>query len=359
MSAFDFMKKTNSHESFSSGLSSLLIEDLYDSQLDTFVNQPKPPKIKKETSYFSMIDDFAMASSAEKPENHFEQKSAFAFLSACKFFAYIFFLHEKLISLPASSPTTLSRSSVSYKASSKLSKAAHVYKIRPNDEMKLISATSTLRRVQAEKSNTLKTIQRLYKRHIQTMQQMQTLKSRISDMKREQEKALMEEDFLTLENLKNAQDKMTKSLYELSSSHALQTQIHGAWRELHEIMARESEAATHVSDCCEKVKQERHLQYMKFVTDNERMHQKRLQEIETGRIAIETEKSEVAFELGLWEQSNQDLVERKQDATFQLDLQKKDLTKEAQLVQVRTFSHEGGGDDIYTFFSNKKSFLVD
>lgn len=202
--------------------------------------------------------------------------------------------------------------------------------------MKLISATSSLGRVQTEKRNTFQKIQRLYNKQSQTLNQINVLKSRIETVQQQKELALSSENFLMVENLKNQEEKMTNSLYELSSSHALQSQLHAAWKEMHELLSRESEISAHILDCCEKVKHERHLQHMKFVTDSERMHQKRLKEIEHGRSVIETEKSEVAFELGLWEQSNQDLLERKQDATFQLDLKKKDLATEAHLVQVST-----------------------
>lgn len=105
MSAFNFMNKTESHESLSSVLSSSLIDDLYDSQLDTFVNQPKPApfrqqkkKKKPETTFFSMIDDFAMgslqeqsiSSSPSKRSPRFELKSAFPFMSSCKYFPLLY-----------------------------------------------------------------------------------------------------------------------------------------------------------------------------------------------------------------------------------------------------------------------------
>lgn len=114
MSAFDFMNKTKSNENLSSGLSSLLIEDIYDSQLDTFVNQSKPTKSssKEESSnYFSMIDDFAM--STKKPEESFEKKSAFAFMSPCKYsrervciIIYSFFIVSVITSIISSITTT-------------------------------------------------------------------------------------------------------------------------------------------------------------------------------------------------------------------------------------------------------------
>lgn len=108
MSAFNFMNKTESHESLSSVLSSSLIEDLYDSQIDTFVNQAKPtpsrPQQKKkkkkgqESTIFSMIDDFAMASqdqrlspSSGRKSTNFEVKSAFPFMSSCKYLCILIF----------------------------------------------------------------------------------------------------------------------------------------------------------------------------------------------------------------------------------------------------------------------------
>ncbi|KAI7871972.1 uncharacterized protein EV154DRAFT_529369 [Mucor mucedo] len=329
MSAFNFMNKTESHESLSSVLSSSLIEDLYDSQIDTFVNQAKPtpsrPQQKKkkkkgqESTIFSMIDDFAMASqdqrlspSSGRRSTNFEVKSAFPFMSS---------------SSSASSSTTTATTKTSFPVTS----APSGRKFQANEELKLISASSTLHRIQAEKNHRLQTLQRHYKRQEQTRDQIMTLRTRLLELEKERDEAISQEDFVRVERLEATRVKLTQSLNELDTGYL--PRVDAVWREMHDIMVRESEAATHVLDCCEKVKEERHLQYMKFVTDHERMHQKRLEEIELGRQGLESQKSEVAFELGLWEQADEDLTERKGEATFQLDHQQKDLSKEVQLIQ--------------------------
>lgn len=206
-------------------------------------------------------------------------------------------------------------------------------KFQPNDELKLISATSTLHRVQAEKSHRLQSLQRHYKRQEQTRDQAKTLKKRLVELEKERKEAIEQEDFLRVEEIETGEKKIKQSLNELNTGQPAAV-LDAVWREMHDIMVSESEAAAHVVACCEKVKEERHLQHMKFVTDHERMHQKRLEEIEQGRQGLESQKSEIAFELGLWEQADEDLTERKGEATFELNHQQKEISKEVQLIQV-------------------------
>lgn len=203
--------------------------------------------------------------------------------------------------------------------------------------MKLISATSLLNRLSTEKTNSMHTLHRLYARQWQTQEQMTQLKNKIQMLCQQQDIALAAEDFLVAETLQSQEEKMKQSLNELEHEQIIKTQLYAAWDHLSGIVAQEAEAAKEVLKCSEDVKEERYLQYMKFVTDRERMHQQRLEELNQGRSVIESEKSEVAFDLGLWEQSHQDLVEREDDTIHEEKLKQQELNTQVDLVQVSKY----------------------
>lgn len=201
--------------------------------------------------------------------------------------------------------------------------------------MKLVSATASLQRIQTEKSNELNKLERLYKKQLQIYDQLSTLKSKISLVQQQKTDALSIEDFFAAETLQTQEQKMSTSLSELMSQTSIEQQIQTSWKKVNEIQVKESKASQQVIGFSEQVKQERHLHYMKFITDNEKIHQQKIKEIDEQRNEIESEKSEIAFDFGLWEQSQEDLLEREDDAIHEEVVIKKDLEDQTHHIQVK------------------------
>ncbi len=206
--------------------------------------------------------------------------------------------------------------------------------IKPNNEMKLISAKTSLQRIQTEKSNEVNKLERLYKKQLQVYDQISTLKLKIALVQQQKETALSKEDFLVAETLQTQEQKMSISLSDLSSNTLLQEQIYTIWKKIHELQEKEDIAAKDMVACCQQVKEERHLHYMKFITDNEKLHEQKLKDINHQRNLIESEKSEIAFDFGLWEQNQQDFIERQDDAIQEQVRTKKNLEEQTKQIQV-------------------------
>lgn len=198
--------------------------------------------------------------------------------------------------------------------------------------MKLIFANSSYHRLQTEKTNELNTLSRLYTKQLAVYDQITTLKSKIHLVQQQKDTALAKEDFLIAETLHHQEQKMTTSLEELGSNTALQKQIHTVWQRIAQLEEKEAELAQEVVTCCGQVKEERTTSFDKLVNDRERIHQQKLQAIGDKRTQLESEKSEVAFDLGIWEQSNQDLTEREEDAVHEETVKKRALVAQGELV---------------------------
>lgn len=207
--------------------------------------------------------------------------------------------------------------------------------------MKLISATSALNRLESEKTKGISKIQRLYTKQSQVYEQLSTLKTKIEFVQKQKEQALEGEDFLLAETLQTQEEKMTLSADELEATTPtlLGKQIFTSWQRVHALQEEESQLSKEVAEWSRKVREERSTLYMKFISDNEKIHEQKLHEIEKQGELIESEKSERAFDLGLWEQAEEDLVAREDDAIHEDLKRKKDIEAQTELVQVCLFCH--------------------
>ncbi|KAI8070204.1 hypothetical protein BDF21DRAFT_104427 [Thamnidium elegans] len=294
MSAFGFI-------SSSPPLSSLLIEDLYDSQqwgssASASTRSDKPVQ----ASYFSILDDLTERNESTESSPK-RSTSAFSFMSPIS---------------DSSSNNNISRHKT----------------IKANTEMKLISATSLLYRLGTEKSNAMHGLHRLYAKQWQTIEQMTQLNSKLQLLCQQKDIALAQEDYLVAETLQTQEHKLNDSLEQLRSM-SWRNQVYDAWLNISKLTDQESKAASDVLQWAGLVKEERQLQHMKFINDLERMHQVKLQDLNQGREQVESEKSQVAFDLGIWEQDQQDLEERKEEAVQKDKLQKNEISAEIDLVQ--------------------------
>lgn len=199
--------------------------------------------------------------------------------------------------------------------------------------MKLISATSLLYRLGTEKTNAMHVLHRLYAKQWQTAEQMTHLNSKLQLLSQQKDIALTQEDYLVAETLQTQEQKLNESLEELRRM-SWRSQVYDGWLNVSKLTEQESKAASDVLQWSRLVKEERQLQHMKFINDLERMHQAKLEALNEGREQVESEKSQVAFGLGLWEQDQQDLEERKEDAVQKYKLQKNEISTEIDLVQV-------------------------
>lgn len=343
MSAFGFITnpKTKNEASSSALLSPSLVEDLYDSQqLNTFVNQsrtftstPSPPspfkpffpsqKHKKpvQQSYFSFIDDL---DSIEKPKSNASLSGSSVSQAESLFKSAFGFIGPSA----AVTPTTPNA------APSPPPPRVTKKHIPANNEMKLISATSALNRLESEKIKGISKIQRLYTKQSQVYEQLSTLKTKIEFVQKQKEQALEGEDFLLAETLQTQEEKMTLSVDELEGTPSLLgKQIFTSWQRVYALQEEESRLSKEVAEWSKKVREERSTLYMKFISDNEKLHEQKLHEIEKQGESIESEKSERAFDLGLWEQAEEDLVAREDDAIHEDLKRKKDIEAQTEMVQ--------------------------
>ncbi|GAA5802229.1 hypothetical protein HPULCUR_007692 [Helicostylum pulchrum] len=296
MSAFGFI-------SSSPPLSSLLIEDLYDSQQwvsSASASTTKSDKPTIQASYFSILDDLAEQSGGSTETSPTKQST--------------FMSPNSVVSTSSSSNITRPKT------------------IKATNEMKLISATSLLYRLGTEKTNAMHVLHRLYAKQWQTTEQMTQLNSKLQLISQQKDIALTQEDYLVAESLQTQEQKLNDSLEELRSL-SWRSQVYDGWLNVSKLMEQESKAAVDVLQWSGLVKEERQLQHMKFINDLERMHQVKLQDLNRGREQVESEKSQVAFDLGIWEQDQQDLEERKEEAVQKDKVQKNEISTEIDLVQ--------------------------
>ena len=202
--------------------------------------------------------------------------------------------------------------------------------------MKLSAVNKSIQRVQQCKTQELDTLDRLYRKQSQVYEQIGTLESKLELMQQQKDAALEKEDYMEAETLQIQEQKMTVSLAELQEQHLLTNKIYAAWQHVASLEKQEADYAEQLIESCKAVKEERSTRHMKFVQDIEKMDHERLLEIEEQRAKIESEKSEVAFDMGLWEQAEEDLAERQADAIHEEEKKKQFLEGQHREIQVHS-----------------------
>jgi len=101
------------------------------------------------------------------------------------------------------------------------------------------------------------------------------------------------------------------------------------------ILQQESQYAEQMAKCCQEVEEERRRRFETFAADKERLHKDTIKRMEQQRAAIESEKSEIAFDLDMWSQNHTDLDERMEEAVQEEVKRKKTLEATSESIQVR------------------------
>ncbi|KAG0178712.1 hypothetical protein DFQ28_006767 [Apophysomyces sp. BC1034] len=202
--------------------------------------------------------------------------------------------------------------------------------------MKQLSAETTWKRVQAEVSRQRDLIQRLYQRRILVYQQVIQFQEKIQTLVEKKKSALSSEDYTAAEAAHTQEVGIKQKLEKLFVTEVddLDQAIHQSWKDMEGIVFRESEAATALAEACRESKEDRQNQLIKFNIDTERMHEKALQKINSERADIDKEKSEIAFEVEMWEQSNAEFRDSLNDIAHDERVKKDELTAKMDQVQV-------------------------
>jgi uncharacterized protein YPO0396 len=155
-------------------------------------------------------------------------------------------------------------------------------------------------------------------------------------MEYKKQQALQSEDFEAAHKHSIRKSKLEKDLIEFSSCN-FEEQARKCWQVLITILQQESQDAESMIKCCQEVKEERQRQLTTFSADKKRLHDQTIKQMEQQRAEIESEKSEIAFDLGMWTQNHADLDERMEEAVQEEVGRKKALKTTSAAIQVNIY----------------------
>lgn len=159
------------------------------------------------------------------------------------------------------------------------------------------------------------------------------MKNEISAIAHEKQQALDSENYEAAHKYAVQGEKMEKDYADLLSRN-FQDRIRKEWEQLICILQQESQDAETMARCCQEVKDERRRRFETFAADKERSHKEIVKQMEQQRAAIESEKSEIAFDLDMWSQNHTDLDERMEEAVQAEVKRKKSLEATSATIQV-------------------------
>lgn len=160
------------------------------------------------------------------------------------------------------------------------------------------------------------------------------MKNEIDEVDHKKQQALDTEDFEAAHKYAIRKEKMEKDYADLSSRN-FHDHIRKEWEQLINILQQESQHAEQMAKCCQEVEEERRRRFETFAADKERLHKDTIKRMEQQRAAIESEKSEIAFDLDMWSQNHTDLDERMEEAVQEEVKRKKTLEATSESIQVR------------------------
>ncbi|KAI9266897.1 hypothetical protein BDA99DRAFT_506925 [Phascolomyces articulosus] len=203
------------------------------------------------------------------------------------------------------------------------------------NEMNRLSAETTWKRIQAEKEREKDKIQRCYNKRALIHEQMIQLQKEIHQVTVKSKEALTVEDYLQAQAFQTQQNKLTEKLWDVFSDTEDQVEqhIHACWISLVDLLTREMEAAKKLADACQHTKDDRERQLLKYHIDQERKYEERLQHIQHQRGKLDQEKSEIAFEQEMWEQSDAEFKSHMDELVHQERSKKEEVTHKMKNVQ--------------------------
>ncbi|KAF7724412.1 hypothetical protein EC973_001076 [Apophysomyces ossiformis] len=207
---------------------------------------------------------------------------------------------------------------------------------KASSEMKHLSAETTWKRVQAEVSRERNQAERLYNRRTLVYQQAIQLQDKIQVLAEKKKAAISSEDYSAADTAHAQQKKLKEKLDHLTFTEMdkLNQEIHQSWKNIERLVTEEVEAVKALSEACGEEKEDRLNQMMKFNIDNESFHEKTLQQVNTQRADIEKEKSEIAFEIEMWEQSHAEFRDSLNDIARDERFKKEELIVKMDGIQI-------------------------
>ncbi|CAO3638461.1 unnamed protein product [Mucor fragilis] len=204
--------------------------------------------------------------------------------------------------------------------------------IKPDKETILLKASTRWQKIQKKKSSQVQRIKKHYEDQIKYQQMGHKMKDEIVDIGHKKQQALDLENYEAAHKYAIQEEKMEKSYADLLARN-FQDQIRKEWEQLIDILQQESQDAEKMAKCCQEVKDERRRRFETFATDKERSHQQTIKQMEQQRATIESEKSEIAFDLDMWSQNHTDLDERMEEAVQLETKRKKSLESTSTAIQ--------------------------
>ncbi|KAG2227691.1 hypothetical protein INT45_004733 [Circinella minor] len=203
-------------------------------------------------------------------------------------------------------------------------------------EINQLSAETTWKRIQAEKEREKDKIQRCYNKRVLIHEQMIQLQKEIKNIEIKTKEAMDSEDYLQAQTLEQQQTKLTEKLWDVfgHTEEQVEQQIHTCWKTLADLLAKETEAAKKLANACKHTKDERERQLLKYHIDNERKYEEKLQQINQQRGKLDEEKSEIAFDMEMWEQSNTEFKNKMDELVHKEKSKKNEVTLKMKNVQM-------------------------
>ncbi|GAN06173.1 hypothetical protein MAM1_0114d05653 [Mucor ambiguus] len=204
--------------------------------------------------------------------------------------------------------------------------------IKPDKEMALLQASTCWQKIQKKKLMQVQRIKKHYEDQIKYGKMVHEMKDEINSIDSKKRQALVSEDYEAAHKYAILGENMEKDYADLLSSN-FQDQIGKEWEHLIQILQQEAQNAENMVKCCQEVKDERRRRFETFAADKERLHKETVKQMEKQRAAIESEKSEIAFDLDMWNQNHTDLDERMEEAVQSEVKRKKSLETKSTAIQ--------------------------
>ncbi|KAI9023714.1 hypothetical protein CLU79DRAFT_113882 [Phycomyces nitens] len=159
----------------------------------------------------------------------------------------------------------------------------------------------------------------------------------VNNLKEEKERALEAENYLAAEALELKQEEQTKQITELftDTMSNLDNQIQQSWESLANILAKESRIAENLAEASQKAKEDRAQKLDKADFNYKCHHEMKLQQINAQRAEIGQEKSEIAFDLDMWIQSDAELNEKMYELVHEDLDEKEELESKENALQTQ------------------------
>ncbi|KAL9545346.1 hypothetical protein MBANPS3_007195 [Mucor bainieri] len=321
--------------------SSFIMEDFVDSDEDQVSSRSNKSMKKENTNkYFSLMENHSSAFTKKKPNgsrkgkgkltqsllDHSVSPGRLAEQTPLTKSAFDF-IHQQAPSTPdtsnATSPSLLEEEKVHVMSNSIL---------KPDKETVLLQASTRWQKIQKKKLMQMQRIKQHYEDQMKYQKTVHEIKDELDAIDGMKRQALDSEDYEAAHKHAIRDEKMKKDYADLLSRN-FQNQIRREWEQLIHILQQESQDAENMAKCCLEVKDERQRRFETFAADKKRLHEETVKQMEQQRAAIESEKSEVAFDLDMWNQNHTDLDERMEEAVLAEVKRKKLLEATSTTIQ--------------------------